>query len=86
MFRLALATTLLALTTSIAAQDVTSADLQALQDAAATVTSDITQARGRDAGQASESCPSAPRSTCVCRIRSRRRTRRSKTASRPRPC
>ncbi len=54
MFRLALATTLLAFTTSIAAQDVTSADLQTLQDAAATVTNDIAQARGRDAGQASE--------------------------------
>ena len=54
MFRLALATTLLAFTTSIAAQDVTSADLQALQDAAATVSNDITQARGRDGSQASE--------------------------------
>ncbi len=54
MFRLALATTLLAFTTSIAAQDVTSADLQALQDAAATVTNDITQARSRNATQASE--------------------------------
>jgi hypothetical protein len=52
MFRLALATTLLAFTTSIAAQDVTSADLQALQDAAATVSNDITQARTRDTAQA----------------------------------
>lgn len=54
MFRLALATTLLAFTTSIAAQDVTSADLQALQDAAAMTATDVTQARSRDAAQAGE--------------------------------
>lgn len=54
MFRLALAACVLALTTAIAAQDVTSADLQQLQDSAATVATDITQARNRDAAQAGE--------------------------------
>lgn len=54
MFRLALATTLLAFTTSIAAQDVTSADLQQLQDDAASLTTEVAQARGRDASRAGE--------------------------------
>jgi len=54
MFRLVLAACVLALTTSIAAQDVTSADLQLLQDSTLTVASDIAQARHRDATQASE--------------------------------
>ncbi len=54
MFRLALAACVLALTTAIAAQDVTSADLQHLQDSAATVATDISQARTRDAAQAGE--------------------------------
>lgn len=54
MFRLALATSLLALTTSIAAQGVTTADLQQLQDSAATVATDIAQARNIDAPQAGE--------------------------------
>lgn len=54
MFRLTLAACVLALTTAIAAQDVTSADLQQLQDSAATVATDITQARTRDAAQAGE--------------------------------
>lgn len=54
MFRLALAASVLALTTAIAAQDVTSADLQELQDSTAVVASDITRARGRDVSQAGE--------------------------------
>lgn len=54
MFRLAIAASVLAFTTSIAAQDVTSADLQLLQDSVATVATDITMARSRDASQATE--------------------------------
>lgn len=54
MFRLALAASLLVLTTSIAAQDVTTADLQQLQNAAAAVSTDVAQARNRDATQAGE--------------------------------
>ncbi len=51
MFRLAFATALFALTTAIAAQDVTTGDLQHLQDSAATVAADVAQARHRDATQ-----------------------------------
>ena len=54
MFRLALAASVLALTTVIAAQDVTTADLQDLQDSAAAVAPDIAQARNRDAAQGRE--------------------------------
>ncbi|MBP7777051.1 MAG: hypothetical protein KA371_07990 [Acidobacteria bacterium] len=52
MFRLALATSLLALTTTVAAEQVTTADLQTLEDSAATVAADVAQARSRDAAQA----------------------------------
>lgn len=54
MLRLALATTLLAFTTSLAAQDVTLADLQQLQDDAAAVSSNISDARRQDASQATD--------------------------------
>lgn len=54
MSRFALAACVFALTTTIAAQDVTSADLQLLQDSTAAVATDITQARARDAVQAGE--------------------------------
>ena len=52
MFRLALATSLLALTTAVTAEQVTTADLQVLEDSAATVAADVAQARSRDAAQA----------------------------------
>ncbi len=54
MSRFALAACVLALTTAIAAQDVTSGDLQLLQDSTTAVATDITQARARDAVQAGE--------------------------------
>ncbi|MEP7118193.1 MAG: hypothetical protein ABI880_11465 [Acidobacteriota bacterium] len=54
MFRLAIATALLALTTSIAAQEVTSADLQQLLDSATPIAADIAQARRSDAAQAAD--------------------------------
>ncbi len=54
MFRFAVAAALVALTTTIAAQDVTTADLQTLQDSAATVATDIAQAENRDAARAGE--------------------------------
>ncbi len=52
MFRLAIAACLVAFTTTIAAQDPTTADLQALQDSAATVATDISTARRSDPAQA----------------------------------
>jgi len=52
MPRFALAASVLALTVSLAAQDVTSADLQTLQDSAASVATAISQAHNRDAAQA----------------------------------
>ncbi|MGE0811753.1 MAG: hypothetical protein AB7O28_25995 [Vicinamibacterales bacterium] len=54
MYRLVLAASVLALATTLAAQDVTTADLQALEDTAASVATDIGQARSRDAARAAD--------------------------------
>lgn len=54
MSRVLLATILLTVSTSLAAQDITADDLQQLQDSAASVAADVTQARNRDAGQGSD--------------------------------
>lgn len=54
MSRLVLAACLVALTASVHGQQVTTNDLQVLQDATTAVATDITQARGRDAAQAAD--------------------------------
>lgn len=54
MSRLALAASVLVATTAFAAQDVTMADLQALDDSAASVAADVSQASARDAGRGAD--------------------------------